>query len=731
MTPTAHRFLVTSSAWPAGFLAALFAANAGFSAPPPAAERVDYGYTFAPPHRITVGRPGASVKTLLDVEPGVLTISWTYDDLRGIPLAVWKAPRIAWRVKLTASVDGEQVKQSTWTRARSGAPLLVNEYAAGGASVLLEVVGGEPGAIGRISLRSTDGRPHRIALRAEVLGGWVAHNHSWIEPGVDADALLAMQQERPDRVLLLLTGGQTAAPQKKAVTMEWRVDGASPASGWLLRPHEAYQGALPALRRQSWSEEFSRAMAEWDALLASGARFDIPDDGVAHALRASLSDLYIMREPLAKGYTGAVCGTEVYRSTNPFEPSLVAIALDQSGHHAAAAEGMRVHLDMQAEDGNWNDPQGWAHHMWGGAGMKAWAAMEHFRLTGDRDYLAAVYPRLLKNSRWQAAQRARAGTDGLMPRGMGDGGLMRGDDHFGVFYPHNFLAVLADRLAAEAAGLLGRANEAAELRRNYETALSAVKASLERGAIAEDGLRWIPGGPGLTTGSRWGALYALTPAAILEPRHPLIEGTLRKIEATLSPGGQPLHTGWMANGTWPAISLDNLAEAHLLRNEGDASAAYLYSTLNHATPLTTWCEERGLEPQTTKTSGDRHHLWTPLAVVRLLRDTLVMEQAGELHLAIGTARSWLSPGRHVGVERAPTHFGPVTYRIAASPDSLRAEVDPPMRTQPKAIILHLREVGRRTPRAVRINGKPASFDASCECVTLPAGQGRAVVEATY
>ena len=99
-------------------------------------ERVDYSYSFAPPHRLTVGRPGASVKTLLDVEPGALTISWTYDDLRSVPLSVWKPPRVQWRVRLNVLVDGAEVKQSTWTRSADGIPLLENEYAAGGASTL-------------------------------------------------------------------------------------------------------------------------------------------------------------------------------------------------------------------------------------------------------------------------------------------------------------------------------------------------------------------------------------------------------------------------------------------------------------------------------------------------------------------------------------------------------------------------------------------------------------------
>ncbi len=694
-----------------------------------AAERVDYSYAFAPPHRLTVGLPGASVKTLLDLEPGSLTLLWTYDDLRSVPLSVWKPPRVQWRVKLTFSLDGAPLKESAWRRAPGGAPILVNEYNTNGAAIRLEFAGAEPGAIGRLTLRSTDNRPHQFSLRAELQGGWVASNPAWIEPGRDPDTLLAGQFDRPDRVLFLALGGQPAAPEKKAFTTHYQIPAQGESQAWLIRPHEAYQSQLPQLRSTNWSASFATAQRVWQTLLASGVRFSIPDQGVAEALQASLADLYIMREPLAHNYTGTICGTDLYRSTNPFEPSLTAIALDQMGHHAAAAEGLRVHLDTQAEDGNWNDPQGWAHHMWGAAGMKAWAAMEHYYLTRDRAYLEALYPRLLRAARWQAAQR-KTTPNGLLPRGMGDGGLMRAGDYFGVFYPHNFLAAFADRLAAKAAALLNHPAEAAELQHNYQSARAAILASLDQGAISEDGYRWIPGSANNTDGSRWGALYSLTPTGLLEPHHPLIDGTLRKIEATLSPGGQPVHTGWMADGTWPAISLDNLAEAHLRRGNGDAAIAYLYSTLNHATPLTTWCEERGLEPGSTKTAGDRQHLWTPIAVVRFLRDALVFEDEQDLHLAAATARSWLAPGQSIAVDKAPTHFGPLTYQINATANTLRVQIQP-LPIAPQSIALHLRAPEKRAPKSVTVNGAPVPFDPACECVRLKLTSAPIAVLAQY
>jgi hypothetical protein len=56
-----------------------------------------------------------------------------------------------------------------------------------------------------------------------------------------------------------------------------------------------------------------------------------------------------------------------------------------------------------------------------------------------------------------------------------------------------------------------------------------------------------------------------------------------------------------------------------------------------------------------------------VAVVRFLRDALVMEEDDHLHLARGIERSWLASGQEVGIEEAPTHFGTLTYRFSLDP----------------------------------------------------------------
>jgi len=116
---------------------------------------------------------------------------------------------------------------------------------------------------------------------------------------------------------------------------------------------------------------------------------------VTNAYLACLGDLFVMREPFSNGMVGAVPGTEVYRAGNSGEAAIVAVALDQTGFHKEAADGYRVSLEMQGDDGNWADPRGWMHTMWCSSGFKCWMIMNHYRVTGDKKFLAEVYPRML------------------------------------------------------------------------------------------------------------------------------------------------------------------------------------------------------------------------------------------------------------------------------------------------------------------------------------------------
>jgi hypothetical protein len=187
-------------------------------------------------------------------------------------------------------------------------------------------------------------------------------------------------------------------------------------------------------------------------------------------------------------------------------------------------------------------------------------------------------------------------------------------------------------------------------------------ASLEKGAIDEGGYRRIPGVAGLRCGSMWGAVFAYT-LGILPFYHPLIQGTLRYIERQQSEGGLPVDLGWMKDGLWAAIALDNISAVYLREKLGDEAVKYLYPTINHASPFVTWCEERGSEAGSERKSGDAQHLWTPLAVCRYIRDALNCNIGSHLCLASGTPRFWLSVGKSIGVKNSRVYNGVINYSI--------------------------------------------------------------------
>ncbi len=640
-----------------------------------AAPQVDFGYAFGYPHRITVALPDSGDKTLVDCAPGQVTLSWTYDNLMTLPVATFETPRTQWHVVLRPEVDGEKFPGGSWSRAGGWLPVLDDVFTSPGVTARMEIVGAASAAIVRVEFRSVDtSRSHRVGIDCTVPGHWLGVNPSFVDPTDPLrphDVLVAGWMARADRVIIAGFGGEKYRGGDNTVYPEVTLGPGETKVLWIIRPYEAYPSMLPEIRSRDWAGEFAASELVWRKLIDRAARLELPDPGIRNAYYAGLADVFIMREPVPHGYIGTTPGTEMYRAANPCESAIAGVDLDQAGLPVEALVGYRLNLDLQGFDGCWEEPQGWTHDCWMASGFKAWFTMEHYLDTRDRAFLETIFPRMLANTRWQGRARARTRVlvngrrtldYGLLPPGMGDAGLKNGDSLYGVFLPHNIWALYADEMTLRAARILGLRAEAAEAGAIYEAGRADLLVAIRGGAIQEEGYRWIPGVAGKTSGSRWGALNAALPCRLLAPDDPLITGTIRKIESRESPGGIPMHTGWMEDGMWVAITLDNLAEAELLRGDGDSFAKYLYATINHGTPLYSWCEERGPERGAAKTSGDRQHLWTPVAVVRAIRDSLVFEDGDTLHLARGADRSWLARGP-VGGDGFRTHFGTLSYRL--------------------------------------------------------------------
>lgn len=126
--------------------------------------------------------------------------------------------------------------------------------------------------------------------------------------------------------------------------------------------------------------------------------------------------------------------------------------------------------------------------------------------------------------------------------------------------------------------------------------------------------------------------------------------------------------------------------------------------------------------------------------VENFRNMLMTEDDGVLWLAKGTPRAWLENGKEISVEKAPTFFGELSYRIVSETDSgqITARIHTPSRQPVPAIRLRLRHPsGAKIREAYLSDGnaqdtaKSVTVDEDRETVTIVDPKGTLTLVARY
>ncbi len=107
----------------------------------------------------------------------------------------------------------------------------------------------------------------------------------------------------------------------------------------------------------------------------------------------------------------------------------------------------------------------------------------------------------------------------------------------------------------------------------------------------------------------------------------------------------------------------------------------------------------------------------------LYRNLLLHELDDDRTLFIGPAvpRAWLTDGKRITIERAPTYFGPVHVQIASAAASGRitANVEFLSSRRPQTLLVRLRHPEKRMLRSVTVNGANATaFDTAKEWLRI-------------
>jgi len=487
------------------------------------------------------------------------------------------------------------------------------------------------------------------------------------------------------------------------------------------------------------------------------------------------------------------------------ETYMILRALDLQGMHREAADGLAQWLTLPMEPrivpgagghnhwalpdrplGHFCDGKGCLTHAEGlpgvgghmdgvhgmGPGAIMFTLLEHFRLTGDLDWLKASAPRMKANAEWILRQRRLLaglvpGGERLWSRGLQPAHVVTPDSermHM-QYYETEAYDWLAVQRLAEALALIdpagsGRLEREAAAYRN--DLLAAINRSILLTPVVpvRDGTyrSFIPFAPyvrGFASGA-WGwrrcqghvgAIYwdtvqsadpLISPAGLISPRDPRVQGHLDVLEDRLllentkvneRTRGFDAQRDWFSHAGWQyQCGLERHANIHL---QADDVPSFLRSFFNQYA-VDIMPGEYTFREHTT--GGPPDKIYEESCFLERFRNMLVMEDEDTLWLARATPRAWLDQGQRIVVRRAPSRFGMVGYEILSVVEAgkITATVDLPSRHPPTSIRLRLRHPRAARIRAVEVNGAPwKDVDSERELIELQGKSGRIVVTAHY
>lgn len=540
-----------------------------------------------------------------------------------------------------------------------------------------------------------------------------------------------------------------------------------------------------AHEEQTW-EGAMRAMypgGDWPPYprpeLEPAAQIEVPDGRLTDAWR---SGAWHLLRVLKKNPQGRYIMRDYPYDALAHESFMIIRALDLQGMHQAARDGLARWLDRDEKhptniDGQFADTIGamsgvewdWQHA--GGPGLMQWQMVEHYLLTGDKDWFAKAAAKLQANADWMIRQRLAylkdvPGRERLWMRGLLPPHNTWDSTNWRLWYETNANYWLGLSRYAEAVGDLdadaGR-KYVAEATAYAKDILAAVEKSFALSPVirVRDGTyrsflpptpymrgpasRIMPTSfgspehtPGLYPDVIRGGVHLINMSGLLAATDPRAQGLVDVLEDRLllehhrlpmRTPGYNTEKHWFSHAGWYyQCGIERTANVHL---QWDDVPNFLRSFYNE------YAVDIVVGPYTFNehtTRGPPDKSFEEAAFLERLRNMLVMEEGSSLWLSRATPRAWLAQGKRIAAKNMPTHFGAVAYEIVSDADNgrIRATVKMPSRTMPKEVLLRLRHPAATPMAGVAVNGRAwKDFDPSREVIRLHDVGGSVSIEAAY
>ncbi|MBN1698255.1 MAG: hypothetical protein JW881_12135 [Spirochaetales bacterium] len=409
-----------------------------------------------------------------------------------------------------------------------------------------------------------------------------------------------------------------------------------------------------------------RVITEWEHRLAKSIRIRLPYQKMQNTFNGNKAHLYLFIDG-----TSITPGPYTYHHQWFRDDAYMLTALDKMGFHAETERILKAYPERQRPDGYFMSQEG----EWDSNGQALWTYYEHYRYTRNRGFLEDIYDSAYAGFHW--IKRKRVKKNGLLPPGYSA-------EHFGpndTFYWDNFWALAGCKSFLAIAAELEKSKAVEEVRREIDDYEKAIFSSIEK-TQHKYPFPLIPSSPNRDIDSSIvGAIVALYPLRLLEPRDDRLTGTLHVLRKNYQQKQaffhRVIHSGYNVYLTL------QIAECYLFRR----------STRLH--PILQWLMDtitgtgsfpEAIHPVTGGgCMGDGHHGWACAELLHLIRNFLFFEEEGGLVITPLVYHRWMEAGELIEVADAPSHFGTIAFIIEAKSDRIILSLDNHYSSQPEYI----------------------------------------------